>query len=327
MLPHSRTSMKKNLLLYIFLFFTLSAFCQQSDLAGQYLFNPYLLNPTFGNDLHGNNITLGIGLGEGPMKMAPKHASVQVIIRPTKYPVCFRGYYGGFKQSHYLFFLGGKFQQTSTEITRKEHYQASFGFDFIIDKKTLKYGSISELRLASSISMGLGKALLSITNANQLFPSGEIGLRLYKHRFITKWSIGLSANNLVFKNIQYSDIELETPNPFKPFYSVHGEYAFRLDYNWRLKPKAFFFLNNGQDIGMFALESIHDISDMLQTSLGSAYSTNDTWTFFGRMKFGVQKVAVFDLFYAYQTNTTFNTPHQIGIGLGQIAKSSQRTYY
>ncbi len=277
-----------------------------------------MLNTAYKNDLSGVNVRLGTGIGEGPMKTASKHGSIQIINPP---PQCC---YSACRRNKATYLIGGKFQQNSTNIVRKEHYQASFGFDVKIHSKPPVYGfSFSELRLASSISMGLGKALLSTTTANQLFPSGEIGLRLYKNGYINKWSFGLSANNLVFKNIQYSDIEQETSNPFKPFYSVHGEYTLRPDFNWQLKPKAFFFLNNGQDIGMFALESIHEISRTLHTSLGSAYSTNDTWTFFGRMKFGVQKVAVFDLFYAYQTNTTFNTPHQIGIGLGQFGKSYQ----
>ncbi len=322
--------MKRNLLLYIFLFFTLSAFSQHSDLAGQYLFNPYLLNPAYGdNFLHnrfqGNNISLGTGVSNTPLKFAPKHLSVILASRLRRIEC-----YMGPCPVPPTPFLAFKSQQTYNQGISQEHHQLSFGVGFLIrriNSNSSGYGKIASgnIRFAPSFSIGIGKASSQTISFNEkysiLYPLADAGVRLYQAGYgIREWSIGLSANNLVLRNIYFSESENETSNFFKPFYSIHGEYALKMWYNWQLKPKAFFFLNSRQDIGMIALESTHELSKNWKVSVGSSYATNNAWTFFGRMKFQALKMAFFDVFYAYQTNTSFNTPHQIGIGLGQFGK-------
>ncbi len=314
--------MKKTLLFYTLLFLAIPSFCQQSDWTGQYLFNPYLLNPAYGNHPAGNNITLGTSAGKDPLKVAPKHISIQVPIAPPP-----MGHYCGRVNSKSYFFLGGKFQQSNSENIQIENYHASIGYDLPFRKLVPKIRPILNLiyrvRLASSLSFGLGKRTHQLLSSGSLYPSGEAGIHFYNDSSPKTWSIGFSANNLVFNKAYDAELKDSISYPFKPFYSVHGEYAFQIGNRWKLKPQAFYFFNSGTDIGMFAIESAHKISESLGASIGSAYSTNNAWTFFGRMKIPMQKVAVFDLFYAYQTNTAFSTPHQIGIGLGQIAKRSQ----
>ena len=214
--------MKKLLYILIFILASNITFSQQLPLYSQYMLNDYVFNPAIAGtkeyyQVRSNNRYQWVGITD-----APRTYVLSV--------------YGPHRTQNMGF--GGYVFNDVTGPTSRTGLYGSYAYNVKIN---------DEISFSSGLSFGVlqykidgSKIILHDDNDKTLgngfyvdyMPDANLGIYLYS----SKYSFGISANQLLNNSIKFSEVEEQGINKIKSHFMIHGSYLFEINNDFDIEP-------------------------------------------------------------------------------------------